>query len=125
MTDKTNNELNQSIEVKHCNTCKCSCKVKKERKEYVKRAQQNYRLRKLETDPNYAEKLREQKRNHIEKNKEQYNEYKRVYMREYRAKKKAEKLAASSTIDTAMEKLIIKEPESLAHNANDSLEVST
>ena len=114
MTDKTNNELNQSIVDKHCNTCTCSCKIKKERKDYVKRAQQNYRLRKLESDTNYADKLREQKRNYIENNKEKYNEYKRVYMKEYRAKKKAEKLAASSPIDTAMENLTIKDESTIS-----------
>ena len=42
-------------------------------------------------------------------NKEQYNESMRLYMQKYRAKKKAEKLAASSPIDTAMENFTIKD----------------
>lgn len=95
---------------KHCNTCTCSCKIKKERKEYVKNAQRNYRLRKLENDPDYVEKIKEQQRKYIEKNKDKYYEYKRVYMQKYRAKKKAEKLAAASnTIESAMDNLTIKE----------------
>jgi len=114
MADKTNNELNQSIVDKHCNTCTCSCKIKKERKDYVKRAQRNYMLRKLEKDPSYAETLKQQKRNYIEKDKEKYNEYKRVYMQKYRAKKKAEKLAASSPIDSAMENLTIKDETAIS-----------
>ena len=69
MSGIDNNEKKQTEEnakeehIKHCKTCKCSCNVKKERKEYVKRAQQNYRLRKLENDPSYADKLQQQKNN--------------------------------------------------------------
>lgn len=114
MADKTNNELNQSIVDKHCNTCTCSCKIKKETKEYVKRAKRNYRLRKLENDTNYAENMKQKSKQYRDNNKEQYNESMRLYMQKYRAKKKAEKLAASSPIDSAMENLTIKDKSAIS-----------
>lgn len=74
---------------KSCCSCNCSCN-KPQRKEYVQRAQRNYRLRKIENDPNYKEMERQKKNEYIEKNREQYNESRKLYMREYRARKKAE-----------------------------------
>jgi len=117
------NQPSEKEQDKECCNCSCNCKTK--RKEYVKRAQRNYRIRRLENDPEYAEQLKQKTKEYRAKNKEKYNEYRRIYLKAYRAKKKAKKLAASSIIDTAMEKLTIKEPESLANNANNSLEVST
>ena len=101
------NQPSEKKQDKEC--CNCSCNCKTERKEYVKRAQRNYRIRRLENDPEYAEQLKQKTKDYRAKNKEKYNEYRSIYIREYRAKKKAEKLAASSTIDTAMEKLTIKD----------------
>ena len=110
MSEVDKSEQNQHSELKNnkeCCNCSCSCKV--ERKEYVKRAQRNYMLRKLESDPNYVDKLREQKKKYSENNKDKVRESMRLYMQKNRAKKKAEKLAASSPIDTAMENLTIKD----------------
>jgi len=80
-----------------------------ERKEYVKRAQQNYRLRKLENDPSYADKLQQQKKQYLERNKDKVRESMRLYMQKYRAKKKAEKQATTTPIQTGIENITIKD----------------
>lgn len=85
-----NKEIGKKEFQKSCCNCNCSCNTRQQSKEYIKRAQQNYRLRKIETDPNYKENERIRKKEYIEKNREQYNESRRLYMREYRARKKNE-----------------------------------
>jgi hypothetical protein len=82
-------------EVKSCCSCNCSCNIKQPPKEYIQRAQRNYRLRKLQNDPNFKEFERQKKHEYIENNREKHNEGRKLYMREYRAKKQAEKLASS------------------------------
>jgi len=109
VVDNSEIEVQSNKEIKKCCKCECTCNSKKERKDYIKRAQQNYRLRKLENDPTYVDKLRQQKRNYIEKDKDKYNESRRVYMQKYRAKKKAEKQAATTPIQTGIENLTIKD----------------
>ena len=118
--EQIQSKIEQIVEhTKHCDSCKCFCNVKKETKEYVKRAEKNYRLRKLESDPKYAEQMQQKSKQYRENNKEQYNESMRIYMQKYRAKKKAEIQAASTPIQIDLENLTIKDEHletSLAHN---------
>ena len=100
-------EVQSNKEINKC--CKCTCKIKKDTKEYVKRAKKNYRLRKLETDPEYAEQMKQKSKQYRENNKDQYNESMRLYMQKYRAKKKAEKQATTTSIQTGLENLTIKD----------------
>ena len=64
-------------------------------KTYILRANWNYKQKRLIIDEEYKTRINESKKKYREKNKDKYNERQRLYMREYRAKKKAE--AASST----------------------------
>lgn len=72
-------------------------------KDYVRRAVNKYRQKKYNEDEEYRTKNKECTRNNYNKNKddEAYKMKRKLYMREYRAKKKAEKLqspAASESI---------------------------
>lgn len=89
-TNINNNTISEKTE------CTCNCN-KQATKDYILRAQKNYRQRKLANDPNYAELLRQKQREYIEKNKDKVNEKMKLYMREYRAKKKAEKKDEQTT----------------------------
>ena len=64
-------------------------------KEYIRRANRNYRRKKYNEDENFRNHQKElSKLNYQQKkdkNIDKIREYKRNYMREYRAKKKAEK----------------------------------
>ena len=64
-------------------------------KDYVRRALNNYHKKRVEQDPEYQEKLKEDRKKYKEQNKDKIKEKMKIYMREYRAKKKAEKLAFS------------------------------
>lgn len=72
-------------------------------KDYVRRAVNKYRQKMYNGDEEYRTKNKECTRNNYNKNKdnEEYKMKRKLYMREYRAKKKAEKLqspAASESI---------------------------
>ena len=109
--DNSEIEVQSNKEIKK--SCKCACNSKNETKDYVKRAKRNYRIRRLENDPEYAEQLRQKHKEYREKHKEKYNESRRNYLREYRAKKKAEKQeekhAESTSIQIGLENLTIKD----------------
>jgi hypothetical protein len=60
-------------------------------KDYVRRAHQKYANKKYSSDVDYREKRLESSKKSHQKNPEKYREYSRIYMREYRAKKKLEK----------------------------------
>jgi len=111
--DNSEIEFQSNKEIKKCCKCECACNSKKEIKDYVKRAKRNYRIRRLENDPEYAEQLRQKHKEYREKHKEKYNESRRNYLREYRAKKKAEKQkdkhAESTSIQIGLENLTIKD----------------
>ncbi len=64
-------------------------------KDYVRRAVNNYRKKRYATDAEYREKQKETIISSQQKKPEKYREYKRLYMREYRAKKKLEKANAN------------------------------
>lgn len=104
-------EVQSNKEIKKCCKCECVSNSKKETKEYVKRAKKNYRLRKLEADPEYAEQMKQKSKQYRENNKDQYNESMRLYMQKYRAKKKAEQQATTTTIQTGIENLTIKDEQ--------------
>lgn len=71
-------------------------------KDYVRRAKLKYEKKKYAEDPEYrAKKLEIIKQCH-NKNLEKYREYSRLYMREYRAKKKLEKQQQTDLITTNM-----------------------
>ena len=59
-------------------------------KDYVRRAHLKYVKKKYAEDPIYKEKCLESIKKSHQKNPEKYREYSRIYMREYRAKKKLE-----------------------------------
>ncbi len=84
--EQSDNCKKDDVKTKCCN---CSCN-KHQRKDYVQRAQRNYRLRKIESDPNYKELERQKKNEYIEKNREKYNQSRKEYMQKYRARKKEE-----------------------------------
>jgi hypothetical protein len=74
-------------------------------KDYVRRALNNYHKKRVEKDPEYENKLKEDRKKYREKNKDKIKEKMKIYMREYRAKKKEEKLASSKqTGEVAIEK---------------------
>jgi hypothetical protein len=64
-------------------------------KDYVRRAVNNYRKKRYATDAEYREKQKETIISSQQKKPEKYREYKRLYMREYRSKKKLEKANAN------------------------------
>ena len=82
--------------------------------DYVRRANRNYARKRYQEDPEYREKKNKLSHEYKQKNIEKTREYKRNYMREYRAKKKAEKAARvvespdSNNLKDAMESLAIK-----------------
>jgi cobalamin biosynthesis Mg chelatase CobN len=101
-------KIEQKVEhSKHCCTCTCSGNTKT--KEYVKRAQNKYRQKRLETDPEYAKQMKQKLKQYRENNKDQYNESMRIYMQKYRAKKKAEKHAETTSLQISLENLSIKD----------------
>lgn len=59
--------------------------------EYTRRAIKNYE-QKNKDDPEFKQKKIEINKNYREKNADKIRDYKRNYMREYRAKKKADKV---------------------------------
>ena len=119
--DKTqiDSKIEQKVEnTKHCFTCMCSGNTllintlvlgNTKTKEYVKRAQTKYRKKRLATDPEYAEQMKQKTKQYREHNKDQYNKSMRLYMQKYRAKKKAEKQATPTSIQTGIENLTIKD----------------
>lgn len=122
-TDNEKTQIDSKIETKventkHCCTCTCSGNTllintpvlgNTKTKEYVKRAQTKYRKKRLATDPEYAEQMKQKTKQYRENNKEQYNESMRLYMQKYRAKKKAEKQTATTPIQIDLENLTIKD----------------
>jgi hypothetical protein len=66
-------------------------------KNYVRRAMNKYRKKKYNEDEDYKNKTLECSKNNYNKNKdnEEYKMKRKLYMREYRAKKKAEKLLSA------------------------------
>jgi len=66
-------------------------------KNYVRRAMNKYRKKKYNEDEDYKKKTLECSKNNYNKNKddEEYKMKRKLYMREYRAKKKAENLLIS------------------------------
>lgn len=68
-------------------------------KDYVRRATNKYRNKKYNEDEAFKKKTLEcSKQNYNKhKNDEEYKTKRKLYMREYRAKKKAEKLLAQQT----------------------------
>lgn len=93
--EQNNNSGKEAL--KSCCSCNCSCNTRQHPKEYIQRAKRNYRLRKIEADPNYKETERKKVQEYIEKNKEQYKEGRKLYMREYRARKKKEEATNNVT----------------------------
>jgi hypothetical protein len=59
--------------------------------DYVRRAVNKYRNKKYNEDEKYRNHHIEMVKLNYEKNKEKYREQRKAYMREYRARKKAEK----------------------------------
>ena len=72
-------------------------------KDYVRRAHLKYAKKKYAEDPVYREKRLESIKKSHQKNPDKYREYSRIYMREYRAKKKLE----NANTDTNAEDNII------------------
>ena len=66
-------------------------------KDYVRRAINNYKKKRYAGDVEFREKQKQIVVSSQKKNPEKYREYSRIYMREYRAKKKAEKQLQSAT----------------------------
>ena len=65
-------------------------------KDYVRRANNKYRKKKYAEDLEYRQKQLECCKQSLSKNPEKYKEYKKNYMREYRARKKLEKEQANT-----------------------------
>lgn len=59
-------------------------------KSYVRKAVNKYRNKKMQLCPEFKEKVMESNRIYREKNKDKLNEKQRLYMQEYRRKKKDE-----------------------------------
>ncbi len=64
-------------------------------KDYVRRAKLKYEHKKYTEDPEYRDKRLASVKQSQQKNLDKYREYSRLYMREYRAKKKLEKANAN------------------------------
>ena len=60
-------------------------------KSYVRRAQSNYRKKRLANDPEFKERTIELSKNYRDKNIEKIKQYQRDYMKAYRIRKKNEK----------------------------------
>lgn len=60
-------------------------------KSYVRRAQNNYRKKRLANDPEFKERTIELSKNYRDKNIERIKQYQRDYMKAYRIRKKNEK----------------------------------
>lgn len=69
-------------------------------KDYIRRAHQKYAKKRYETDTEYREKRIESSKKSHQKNPDKYREYSKLYMREYRAKKKLEKANANANLNT-------------------------
>ena len=91
-------------------------------KDYILRAARNYRNRRKAIDKEYKDRLNEFTRIYKEKNRDKVNEYHRNYMREYRAKKKAEAAAATTTAKPEQQVPIEKQAEC---NVAESIEAAT
>jgi hypothetical protein len=90
--DKNNNiEINNEDENRQFKT-----------KSYVRRAQSNYRNKRLANDPEFKERTIELSKNYRNKNIEKIKQYQRDYMKAYRIRKKNEKNNNTDTtsIDT-------------------------
>jgi len=70
-------------------------------KSYVRKAVNKYRNKKMQICPEYKEKVMESNRIYREKNKEKLNEKQRLYMQEYRRKKKNESNKLVKNEDTS------------------------
>ena len=90
-------DLEKSKEENLSETSKTNGKSVPKTKDYILRAARNYRNRRKAIDTEYKDRLNEFTRIYKEKNRDKVNEYHRNYMREYRAKKKAEAVAAITT----------------------------
>ena len=67
-------------------------------KDYVRRANNKYKKNKYANDDEYRKKQIETCRKSQEKNKEKYKEKKRLYMQQYRAKKKIENIKSQEQV---------------------------
>jgi len=72
-------------------------------KDYVRRAINKYRKKKYSENEEYRKKQIEQVAISQKKNPEKYREYSKIYMREYRARKKAEKISRESNKDISVD----------------------
>ena len=68
-------------------------------KSYVRRAQSNYRKKRLANDPEFKERTIELSKNYRDKNIEKIKQYQRDYMKAYRIRKKNEKNNNTDTND--------------------------
>jgi hypothetical protein len=69
-------------------------------KSYVRRAQCNYRKKRLANDPEFKERTVELSKNYRDKNIEKIKQYQRDYMKAYRIRKKNEKYKTTDSTDT-------------------------
>ena len=88
-------------------------------KDYVRRAKHNYEIKKYAEDLEYRKKKLESIKQSHKKNPEKYREYSRIYMREYRAKKKVEKQLLTET--TLKPEDIIHTQDNIEHNLSEQL----
>jgi hypothetical protein len=71
--------------------------------ESLKKAKNKYCKKRYAADPEFRKKQIEQVAISQKKNPEKYKEYKKQYMREYRARKKTEKIELSPNKDTSLD----------------------
>ena len=93
MADVANNILEKIVE----NAVVVNQEKSYKTKDYVRRAKLKYELKKYAEDPEYRTKRLESCKKSHQNNPEKYREYSKLYMREYRAKKKADKLLQETT----------------------------
>ena len=118
MADVVNNVLENIVE----NSVVVNQEKTYKTKDYVRRAKLKYELKKYAEDPEYRTKRLESCKKSHQKNPEKYREYSKLYMREYRAKKKLEAAATITAAIPEQQAPITKQSE---HCRTETIEVAT
>jgi hypothetical protein len=118
MADVVNNVLENIVE----NSVVVNQEKTYKTKDYVRRAKLKYELKKYAEDPEYRTKRLESCKKSQQKNPEKYREYSKLYMREYRAKKKLEAAATITAAIPEQQAPITKQTE---HCRTETIEATT
>ena len=94
----------------------------KKMQDSLKKAKNKYCKKRYAEDPEFRQKQIKQIALSQKKNPEKYREYSKLYMREYRAKKKSEAAATTTTATLEQQAPIEKQSE---HSGNETIDATT